>query len=145
MNDITYEYIDCKNIKFIQVIELRFNILFKPYSKIDKYSYDELDSSSLHLVALDDNKVVGYSRMTKFNGKGKITNVVVDPQYSKKGIGAEMLRTHISKAKEEKINQLYLNARIETVSFYEKVGFKCVGDIFLSEKSGLELQEMYHG
>lgn len=144
MNNIIYENIDYKSEEFKDVIELRFNILFKPYSKIDKYDYDELDNISFHLVALNDSRVIGYSRMTNINGKGKITNVVVDPQYLKRGIGFEMLKMHIKKAKENNINYLYLNSRLDTIDFYKKAGFKCNGDSFLSEKSGLMLQEMYY-
>lgn len=144
MNNITYEYIDFTSEKFKEVIELRFNILFKPHSKINKYSYDELDEISYHLVALQDDKVIGYSRMTDIKGKGKITNVVVDFEYAKRGIGAEMLKRHIKKADEHNIKYLYLNARLETVNFYKKAGFKCKGDTFVSEKSGLILQEMYY-
>ncbi|MDR3594965.1 GNAT family N-acetyltransferase [Clostridium sp.] len=142
MNNIAYEYIDYTNEKFKEVIDLRFNILFKPYGKINKYDYDELDNNSFHLVALHNDKIIAYSRMTDLNGKGKITNVVVNPEYIKKGIGVEMLKIHIKKAKDQNINYLYLNARLDTVNFYKKVGFQCKGDTFLSEKSGLILQEM---
>lgn len=144
MNDITYKYISYEDKEFSQVIDLRFDILFKPYGKIDKYYYDELDNRSFHLVALHKNKVIGYSRMTNINDKAKITNVVVSQEYIKRGIGFEMLKTHIIKAEKENIINLYLNARLDTVNFYIKVGFKCKGNIFLSEKSGLMLQEMYY-
>ncbi|EKQ51647.1 MULTISPECIES: GNAT family N-acetyltransferase [unclassified Clostridium] len=144
MCNITYKYIDYKSKEFNQVIDLRFNVLFKPYGKIAKYNYDELDDVSFHLIALSNYKVIGYSRMTNVNGKGKITNVVVDPEYIKRGIGLEMLKRHIIEAEINDINYLYLNARLDTVNFYNKVGFECKGSAFLSEKSGLMLQEMYY-
>lgn len=144
MNNITYKYIDYTNEKFKEVIELRFDILFKPYGKINKYDYDELDNNSFHLVALHKDEVIAYSRMTDTNGKGKITNVAVNPAYIKRGIGVEMLRIQIKKAQEHNIKQLCLSARLDTVNFYKKVGFQCKGDTFLSEKSGLMLQEMYY-
>lgn len=141
MNDITYKYTDYKSKEFEQVIDLRFNILFGPYNKVKKYNYDECDYISFHLVALDKEKVVGYSRMT--NSNGKITNVVVNPEYAQRGIGFEMMKRHIIKAKECNMNYLHLNARLDTINFYKKVGFQCKEDIFVSEKSGLMLQDMY--
>ena len=143
MDDITYKYTDCKSKEFKQVIDLRFNILFAPYNKVEKYDYDDLDYISVHLIALDKEKVVGYSRMTSNNGEGKITNVVVDSEYSQRGIGFEMMKRHIIKAKECNINYLHLNSRLDTVNFYKKVGFQCKDDTFVSEKSGLILQDMY--
>lgn len=144
MDIITYKYIDYKSDKFKEVINLRFNILFKPYGKINKYDYDEFDKTSFHLVALIQEKVVGYSRMTNINGKGKITNVVVEPGYAKNGIGFEMLRKHIIKAEENYINYIHLNSRLDTIGFYKKVGFKPKGTAFLSDKSGLMLQDMFY-
>ena len=142
MDYITYKYTDYKSKEFEQVMDLRFNILFGPYNKVEKYDYDELDYISFHLVALDKGKVVGYSRMTNNNGNGKITNVVVNPEYAQNGIGFEMMKRHIINAKECNMNCLHLNARLDTVNFYRKVGFKCKDATFLSEKSGLMLQDM---
>ena len=144
MDDITYKYIDYKSEEFEQVIDLRFNILFEPYKKVEKYNYDELDYTSCHLVVLDREQVVGYSRMTNNNGKGKITNVVVSPEYAQRGIGFEMMTRHIIKAKGCNMNYLYLNARFDTINFYKKVGFMSKDATFLSEKSGLMLQKMYY-
>lgn len=143
MNEIIYKYIDHKSKEFKQVIILRFDVLFAPYNRVGKYDYDELDHISLHLVALDKDKVVGYSRMTNTNGKGKITNVVVNPEYVRMGIGFEMMKRHTIKAEECNMNYLYLSARLSTINFYRKIGFKCKDETFLSEKSGLMLQEMY--
>ena len=143
MEEIIYKYINYKSKEFKQVIDLRYSILFEPYNKIEKYEYDELDDISLHLVALDKEKVVGYSRMTNVNGEGKITNVVVSSEYINRRIGFEMMKKHIIKAKEYSMSCLYLNARLDTIEFYKKVGFQCQDKIKISEKSGLPLQNMY--
>jgi len=142
MGEIIYKYTNYKSEEFKQVIDLRYHILFEPYSKIKKYEYDELDAISLHLVALDKEKIVGYSRMTDINGEGKITNVVVSPEYINRRIGFEMMKKHIIKAKEYNISYLYLNARVDTIDFYKKVGFQCQDKINISERSGLPLQKM---
>lgn len=143
MEEIIYQYIDYKSEIFMQVIELRYKILFEPYGKIEKYDYDDFDPISEHLVALDNGKVAGYSRLTNFEGKGEITNVVVNPEYINKGIGSKMLKRHIIRAQERNIKSLCLHARIDTVEFYKKAGFQSKGEPFISEKSGLLLQDMH--
>jgi predicted GNAT family N-acyltransferase len=143
MDEIIYKYIDYKSEEFKQVIDLRFKVLFEQYNKISKYDYDELDNISLHLVALDKEKVVGYSRMTSSNGKGKISNVVVNLDSINRGIGFQMMKRHIKKAKEDNITYLSLSARIDTIEFYKKLGFQCKDEISISEKSGLPLQTMF--
>lgn len=143
MDEIIYKYTNYKSEEFKQVIDLRYHILFEPYSKIEKYEYDELDAISSHLVVLDKEKIVGYSRMTNINGEGKITNVVVSPEYINRRIGFNMIKKHIIKAKEHNMSGLYLNARLDTIEFYKKVGFQCQDKINISERSGLPLQNMY--
>lgn len=146
MLDIIYEYIDYKNTNFNEIVDLRYNILFKPYGKIKKYEYDEQDKYSYHLVALIDNKVIGYSRLSLIDSiilTGKISNVVVHPKYNKNGIGHNMLKIHIKKAHEINIKYLFLHARKDTVDFYRKVGFISKGPVFTSKMSGLPLQKMY--
>jgi len=143
MGDIIYKYINYKEEKFKQVINLRYCILFEPFNKIEKYEYDELDDISLHLVAIDKDKVIGYSRMTNIKGQGKITNVVVSLDYINKGIGFEMMKIHIIKAKDDNMRCLSLNARLDTINFYRRFGFQVEGEVFISDRSGLPLQKMY--
>ena len=146
MLDTIYKYIDYKNTTFNEIVDLRYNILFEPYGKIKKYKYDELDKYSYHLVALIDNKVIGYSRLSLIDSRvltGKISNVVVYPDYNKNGIGHNMLKVHIKKAYELNIKYLFLHARKDTVDFYKKVGFISKGSVFTSDMSGLLLQKMY--
>lgn len=142
MKEIEIKYIEFNNKLFEQISELRYKVLFEPYHKVNKYSYDSLDQKSFHLAALDGDKVVGYSRLTDFNGKGKITNVFVIPEYENLKIGHRMLKKHIIKAKENNLKKLYLNARISTLNFYKKAGFIENGEPFISDKSGLKLQNM---
>ncbi len=78
------------------------------------------------------------------NGEiGKISNVAVSTQYSNMGIGLAMLNKHIETAKEKNYKYIYLHARINTVEFYKKAGFKPEGTVFISDKSGLPLQKMF--
>ncbi|MGN0145172.1 MAG: GNAT family N-acetyltransferase [Clostridium sp.] len=145
MLDINYKYINYKNTIFIQVSNLRYDVLFKPYGKIKKYVYDKLDPKSFHLTALLNNRVIAYSRLTLVDCKnsiGKISNVAVAHEYSSMGIGHNMLKIHIQKASELGMKYLFLDARKETINFYRKSGFEPEGDVFISNKSGLPLQTM---
>lgn len=142
MKGIEIKYIKFESDLFSDVAQLRYKVLFEPYHKIDKYEYDSFDKKSYHLVALDNKRIVGYSRLTNINGKGKITNVFVIPEYENLKIGHKMLKIHVEKAKENKFIQLYLNARHSTLNFYKKAGFVEEGNPYISDKSGLTLQDM---
>ena len=141
--EIIYDFIDHKENLFKEVMELRYAVLFEGFHKVEKYKYDKLDSISKHIVALDNGKVVGYSRFTNKEGKGEITNVVVDPNYSGKGIGYNLIKNILAISKEDNINYLYLHSRLGSVGFYEKLGFESTGFQVTSEKTGLQLEEMH--
>lgn len=142
MKEIEIKYIDFESELFKTIALLRYKILFEPYHKINKYIYDSLDSKSYHLAAFDKDKIVGYSRLTNIDGKGKITNVFVIPEYENLKIGHKMLNRHIEKSEKEHFTMLYLNARLSTVNFYKKAGFLEDGNPYISDKSGLTLQNM---
>lgn len=142
MQNIIFEYVDFNSEKFKLASDLRYNVLFAPFHNIEKYHADELDEISYHLVAICDGKVIGYSRLTEVNGKGKISNVAVDSNYLNRGIGHEMLRQHFKKAKSHNIQCVYLDSRVTVIPFYEKIGFESKGSVFVSDKSGIELQRM---
>jgi len=142
MNRIDIKYIQFNDELFGAISKIRYEVLFEPYHKINEYKYDSLDSKSFHLVAMDKDKIVGYSRLTVFNTNGKITNVFVIPEYENLKIGHNMLKEHIIKAKELNLKKLCLNARLSTLNFYKKAGFVEEGEIYISDKSGLKLQNM---
>jgi GNAT superfamily N-acetyltransferase len=71
------------------------------------------------LVALLDNKIVGSA--TLFNDY--IATVFVHPDYQGKGIGTFLMQ-HIERiAKRKKIETLQLEASINAVNFYTKLGY----------------------
>lgn len=143
MSKITYEFIDYRDERFEKVKELRFSILFKPYNVDAKFKEDPSDKDSIHLIALSDGIVVGYCRLLINDNKGKIMNVVVNPHYSKRGIGHNMINNLLEIGKKNKVNYIYLQSRMNAIVFYEKLGFNIIDRTHVSEISGLELQDMY--
>lgn len=133
-----YIFVDENNDMYKQAVALRYSTFFKPLNlKIDKV-YDDLEQESIHLVCNQNEKVLGYGRLTISNDKvGLISQIVVNEDYQKMGIGQELIRRLIKFSKENKCNSIALNSKIEAVEFYSKLGFCKVGDIFSSKKTGL--------
>lgn len=76
------------------------------------------------LVALDDNRKVGITTTAHFDKIGTIGNVIVDPHYRSKGIGAQLVKEAINYLSKKSVATVALYAYMDTVSFYEKLGFK---------------------
>jgi ribosomal protein S18 acetylase RimI-like enzyme len=104
---------------------------------------ESLDSdNSATLIALDDDKTVGYISLTireqprfyKIKKVGAIPALMVDKDYRRQGIGTRLLKEAISffKSKGIKYFTFYTSvANSDAVSLYEKLGMKPLHTSFL--------------
>lgn len=67
--------------------------------------------------AVVDDQITGY---VAWNSKGKVAHLYVDPTFQGVGVGGALLRHAIAKMPDQ---QIHLRASINSVGFYEKLGF----------------------
>lgn len=91
----------------------------------------ELDNRLSHwLVALDDEKVVGYVGSQTVLGETDMMNIAVHPAYRKQGIATELIEALIQVLKERGSHSLMLEVRESNnpaKELYLKMGFELVG------------------
>lgn len=100
-----------------------------PWSEKSISEFIENDSSVI-LLAVSGEKVIGYIGMYHNFGEGDITNVAVLPDFRKLGVGQMLIKGLIDYSKENKIGILRLEVRqsnIPAISLYKKFGFYEVG------------------
>jgi ribosomal-protein-alanine N-acetyltransferase len=98
-----------------------------PWSR--KALSDELTSNNLahYIVALDGGKVVGYAGMWHVVNEGHITNVAVDPERRREGIGETLLKKLIARAESLEMIGMMLEVRVSNYDaqrIYFKNGFE---------------------
>lgn len=85
---------------------------------------------TLYLVALADDKIVGYMGVWKILDEGHITNVAVDPEYRRNHFAEAIIREMIRLTSEEGITSWTLEVRVDNepaIRLYEKMGFRPEG------------------
>ncbi len=94
-----------------EVFEIEKNCFEIPWSK--KSFEDELDKKymAIYLVALENEKVVGYGGMWHVINEGHITNIAIHKDYRKKGIGTKIVSKLIEIAKEKEMIGITLEVR----------------------------------
>ncbi len=108
-----------------EVAKLEEKTFSLPWSKtafIDVLDREEY----LFIVALFENKVIGYCGFNNICGEGDITNVAVESDFRGKGIGKAMLESALKWEEEEGIFDFTLEVRVSNknaICLYEKVGF----------------------
>ena len=91
----------------------------------------ELDNRlSLWLVALDNDRVVGYVGSQTVLGEADMMNLAVSPDYRRRGVGGELVESLIEQLRHENTHSLMLEVRVSNesaIALYEKLGFVAVG------------------
>ena len=115
-----------------QEIEKCFNIrkeVFVKEQKCDPKDEYENEEESTHFLLLDNNEPVATSRYRKTQFGVKMERFAVLNRKRGKGYGLKILNFMIKELSDNK-DVKYLHAQIQVVGFYEKVGFKKIGEKF---------------
>lgn len=113
-----------------ELSDIRRLVFIEEQNVPQELEWDEFDDSCLHFLAFLDNKAIACARLKT---DGQIGRMAVLKPYRKLGIGMQLLKYVMHTAENSpQITQekLYLHAQASAVAFYEKQGFKTVGDVF---------------
>jgi len=89
--------------------------------------WDEYDDSATHFIVTLSAEAIACARL---KDDGQVGRMAVLKEYRNQGIGRQLLRFVIRTAAEKNIDDVYLHAQVSAIPFYEKQGFKTVGEIF---------------
>lgn len=94
---------------------------------------DEYDTTSEHVLVLDNEKAIATGRMRELDGKAKLQRICVLKEYRGTGAGKLILQKLEEIAKEKNIGMSILNAQLHAKDFYEKLDYEVVSDIFMEQ------------
>lgn len=109
-----------------QVAEIEKQIFSVPWS--EKAFKESVESeNTIYIVAKENEKVLGYAGMYVSFEEGSITNIAVDIEVRRRGIGRKLIADILDKANERGVEKIFLEVR-ETnepaIALYEKMGFE---------------------
>ncbi len=113
------------------VWQLREDVLRKPIGLSLKTEDLSGEDNDLVLAATEDEKVIGCLLLRLLpNGKAKLRQMAVRPDWQKKGVGKALLDAAEEIALQNEALFLELNARETAVAFYEAAGYHPSGEPF---------------
>jgi predicted GNAT family N-acyltransferase len=112
---------------------LRYEILRKPWNQPMASTKDEWENNSIHVLMLNEkDEAIAVGRLQlNSDEEGQIRSMAVRGDLQGKGLGSKIMDYIEQKAKEKKLKHILLDARINAVKFYEKHGYKVIGDSYL--------------
>ncbi|WP_325895391.1 GNAT family N-acetyltransferase [Grimontia sp. NTOU-MAR1] len=136
---IEYRWLETDSKFYQTALKLRYALFFEEPGLPWEVLFDTDEGNSLHLAAICDGELLAYGRLTKrSNSAMQISQMVVSPKHQRKGLGEAILSRLVIHAKEHETKSIILSARLHAMPLYEKLGFNIVGEVYLSEKTGIE-------
>ena len=124
--------IDHGTKEYLQMIKLRKEILRQPLGL--SFSPEELarEKEDILIGAFDDDEMLACCLLTKMENKAlRLRQMAVQNNLQGKGIGASMMNFAELVARDKGYKKLIMHARKTALGFYEKLGYKVVGDEFI--------------
>ncbi len=130
---MTIKKLDISDIK-----PLRYQVLWQHKSSTDECVIDaDFESTTFHIGAIKNNEVVGTSTfIIDINDEFNILNqyrlraMATSPKVRGEGVGRQIIKFAIKQLKQMNVDLLWCDARLIATGFYEKMGFKTLGDIY---------------
>ncbi|MFW6287603.1 MAG: GNAT family N-acetyltransferase [bacterium] len=124
--------IDYNSADYEEELKLRDEVLRKPL-QMSIYNEDlSGDKTDIHLGVYIGNDLVGCLLLKELDNQTfKMRQVAVKPEYRGKGIGRKMVEYTENYAIENGYSKINLHARKNAIGFYEKLGYRIIGDEFL--------------
>lgn len=94
---------------------------------------DGRDPEALHIVALDDGRIVGTCRVLFDEDLARLGRMAVEAPLRGHGIGRAVLDAAESEARARGAARMRLHAQTSAVALYERAGYSAVGDVFMEE------------
>jgi ribosomal-protein-alanine acetyltransferase len=137
MKHICYRRGDYRDIGDIEILE-KSEFGEDAYNK--EFIQYLIDVSDIFIVALDDDKVIGYiSGSFLDRNVGYLSSILISKKYRGSSIGTSLIRIFKYLSEMRGIDRIYLHVATdngEAIKFYRKHGFTIVGLIKNYYKSG---------
>ena len=124
--------IDHGSKEYQQMVKLRNVVLRQPLGL--SFSSEELarEKEDILIGAFDDDEMLACCMLTLAGDKClRLRQMAVQNNLQGKGIGASMLNFAEILARDKGYKKLIMHARKTAIGFYEKLGYKVVGDEFI--------------
>jgi hypothetical protein len=119
------------------IIHIRIQVFVIEQGIDSSIDFDGLDVVATHVLAIKGGVSVGTGRILN---DGHLGRIAVLKSARKQGVGAEILKALVEVAESRNYKRIYLGSQMHATAFYEKLGFKTYGEVFMD--AGLEHIEM---
>ncbi len=123
--------IDHGSKEYRQMVNLRHEILRRPLGLTFEPEELAREKEDILIGAFDDDEMLACCLMTKVDKNSlRLRQMAVQNNLQGKGIGASMMNFAEIVARDKGYKKLVMHARKTALGFYEKLGYKAIGNEF---------------
>jgi predicted GNAT family N-acyltransferase len=120
--------------------EIRFKVFVDEQAVPPSLEMDDRDAHCEHFLAFEDGRAVGTARIDIVRG-GKLGRLAVLAGARRSGVGRALMQACHEAALAHGLDEVWCNAQIGAVRFYERLGYGVTGDPF--DEAGIVHLRMY--
>lgn len=114
-----------------QAFAIRRKVFIEEQNVPEEMELDEWDGQATHFLAFEENEPIGTCRLRFLDPQtGKAERVAVLRTKRNTGAGKKLMQALELHASEKGAHTIVLNAQIQVVPFYEKLGYQATGAPF---------------
>lgn len=96
----------------------------------------DFDENTFHLGYFEKNELIGIVTLIKNGNIAQLRGMAIADHYQGKGIGKKLVLEAEKILQNQQISKIWMNARELAVPFYEKLGYKIEGEVFIIKPIG---------
>jgi predicted GNAT family N-acyltransferase len=116
---------------FFKLLEVRKKVYVDELNVPIELEFDEYDETAFHFVVEVDDIVVGTARLVALDNEGNIGRVCILKDFRRKGLGTKLITSIINASMNMGLDRLTVEAKVDALPFYEKMGFVNEGNEYL--------------
>lgn len=119
-----------------ETYSLRRSILRKNTPNESHEFNGDFDVNTFHLGYFEENNLLGIVTLMMSGDIAQLRGMAVDENHQGKSIGRKLVLAAEEILTKKDIRKIWMNARETAVPFYEKLGYKTEGEIFMIKPIG---------
>ena len=110
------------------VKDIRYRVFVIEQNVPQEIEYDEFEAAATHVIAFIGDQAVGTARWRSTDLGFKLERFAVPADQRGRGVGAALVDFVLNQLEDP--SRAYLNSQVSAIGFYEKLGFKAIGEVF---------------
>jgi len=129
-NDLICREVAYGSDEYEKCVQLRYKVLREPLGL--RFSAEQLavEANDIQLACFQDDELVGCLSFIKEGNRAHMRQVAVEPNLQGRGVGRILVQFAEGFVREKGFDSIVLHARETAVAFYERLGYRCVGESF---------------